>query len=369
MPRRPKLEIAETRYGHKVDVPASLSASGKRERYYYADPKAAKKHATGIIKIYHERGTQAGAIDPALASEAIAAEALLKPFNVSILDVVRDYVKRNDNARARLTLDEAWTAYEALLVVNKRADATIEDYRRGRKSLPDWFFRLKVGEASEEKIEKALDESTSHRGKTWNRKLREIRAVIRETLRTEIKPAVVKRRDPVIMTADEASKIMKLAAAQGCALPFALLLFAGIRPDGELYRISWGSIKEKYIDISGDVSKTEDDRHIPIKPNLRKWLNACQGDDIIPVNWKRNLQAIRKAVGIVDQDVPRHTFASCFYRLNSESETIKALGHTTFKTTERFYKRAVTKEEAVKFFAITPERTGKRGHTQGKSTG
>ena len=361
MPRRPKLEVTETRYGHKVDVPASLSASGKRERYYYDDPKAAKKHATGIIKAYHQRGTQAGTIDPALASAATTAEALLKPFNVSILDVVREYVKRNDNAGARLTLDEAWTAYEALLVINKRADATIGDYKRDRKSLPEWFFKLKVGEASEVMIEKALDESTRNRGKTWNRKLREIRAVVREALRTEIKPAVVKRKDPVIMTAAEAAKLMKLAVAQECALPFALLLFAGIRPDGELFRISWGNIKSGHIDISGDVSKTEDDRHITIMPNLRKWLDACKGDDIIPENWKRKMQAIRKTVGIVDQDVPRHTFASCFYRLHTESETIKSLGHTSFKTTERFYKRAVTKEEAMKFFAIAPERSGRGG--------
>jgi hypothetical protein len=72
------------------------------------------------------------------------AELLLAPFGVSILDVVREYVDRNDHAGARLTVGEAWTAYEALLVKKKRSDATLLDCKRDRKSLPDWFFELKA---------------------------------------------------------------------------------------------------------------------------------------------------------------------------------------------------------------------------------
>jgi hypothetical protein len=34
--------------------------------------------------------------------------------------------------------------------------------------------------------------------------------------------------------------------------------------------------------------------------------------------------------------------------------TIQAMGHTSFKTAERFYKRAVTKDEATAFFDIMP---------------
>lgn len=360
MPRRPKLEVVETTRGHKVEVPASISASGKRERFFYQDPKAAKKHASGVMKAYHERGTQAGAINPALASDALKAETLLAPFGVSLMDVVREYIKRNDNAGARLTMDQAWKNYEALLLKKKRSDATIADYKRDRKSLPEWFFKLKVGEVSEARLEKALDESTSNRGKAWNRKLRECRAVLRETLRTEVKAAEVKSQDPTILDATEAKKLMRLAKSEGCALPFALMLFAGIRPQGELNRISWGSIHDGYVYISGEESKTEDDRQIPIMPNLQQWLEECKGDLIIPSDWKRKVQAVRKAAGIVDQDVPRHSFASAFYRLHTETETIQAMGHTSFKTTERFYKRAVTKDEATKYFNITPKSVEKQ---------
>ncbi len=354
MPRRPQLEVTETPKGYKLEVPATLSATGKRERYYYADPKAAKKHSVAVLKAYHERGTKAGVLDPALASEAMRAEEMLKPFGVSLLAAVRDYVTRNSATGARLTVGEAWTAYEALLVKNGRSDSSIADYKRDRKSLPDWFFALKVGDATAAKIEKALDDCTANRGKAWNRKLREIRAVLREATRTEVKPATVKRKDPVILDQEAVAGVMKMAKAEGCALPFALLFFAGIRPQGELSRLSWGDIRENEIAVSSEVSKTDDDRHIPIMPNLRQWLDLCKGGDIQPTNWEKKYQAIRKAFGISDQDVARHTFGSAFYRLHTETETIQAMGHTSFKTFERFYKRAVTKDEATKFFSICP---------------
>jgi hypothetical protein len=193
MPRRPQLEIIKTAKGHKLEIPASLSATGKRERYFYDDLPAATKHATAIKKLYHQRGTSAGAISPALASEAMKAVEMLAPFGVSILEAVKDYVSRNSAKGARLTLDAAWVAYTALLLKNKRSEATMADYKRDRKSLPDWLFKKTIGDITKDVMEKALDESTSNRGKAWNRKLRELRAVMNDATRTKIKQAEVKR--------------------------------------------------------------------------------------------------------------------------------------------------------------------------------
>jgi integrase len=355
MPRRPSLTITATEKGHKLDVPASLSASGKRERYYYGDERAANKHAAAIRKAYHERGTKAGTIPPALADEALQAQALLEPLGVSLMDAVRDYVKRNEAVGARQTVAEAWDAYEAALLRKGRSEATLADYKRDRKVLPDSFLSLRVGEATEERIGQALDACTGNRGKTWNRRLREVRAVLRAAVRTDLEPASIRRKDPEILTAEQSAAVMQAAVAEGCALPFALMLFAGIRPEGEISRISWSNIRKDHIAISGEESKTTDDRHIPISANLAAWIEGHEGEPILPTNWKRKVQAIRKAAKIEGQDVLRHSFASMFYRLHGEHETIAAMGHTSFKTTERFYKRAVTTEEAQAFFSIAPE--------------
>ena len=355
MPRRPSLTITPTDKGHKVDVPASLSASGKRERFFYPDEKAAKKHAAAIRKAYHERGTKASIVSPALAEEALQAQALLLPLGVSLMDAVRDYVKRNAKAGARLTVHEAWTKYETELAKKGRSEWTLDDYKRDRKGLPKSFLDLQVGAVTEDQIGKALDACTGKRGPAWNRKLREVRAVLRAALNEDLEAAAVRRKDPEILTSEQAAALMAAAVAEDCALPFALMLFAGVRPEGEIQRISWSNIREGHIYISGEESKTTDDRQIPIAANLAAWIKGHEGEPIIPTNWKRKYQAVRKAAKIEGQDVLRHTFASTFYRLHGEHETIQAMGHTSFKTTERFYKRAVTAEEAKAFFMVAPE--------------
>lgn len=355
MPRRPGLQITFTDKGHKVEVPASLSASGKRERYFYADEKAANKHAAAIRKGYHERGTKAGIIPPALADEALQAQAILAPLGATLLDAAREYAKRNENAGARQTVSEAWDSYEAALLVKGRSDATIGDYRRDRKLLPGSFLKLRVTEVTEKHIGEALDACTSKRGQTWNRRLREVRAVLRAAVRTDLEPAGTRRRDPEILSARQSQAVMDAALAEGCAFPFSLMLFAGIRPDGEISRISWSNIRADHIAITSEESKTTDDRHIPISDNLAAWITEHRDEPILPTNWKRKYQAVRKSLRIEGQDVLRHTFASMFYRLHGEHETIQAMGHTSWTTTKRFYKRAVTIAEAQAFFVIAPE--------------
>src|SRR5436190_607737 len=108
MSRRPQLKVVWTPDGYKVDVPASLSESGKRERFYHADETAAKKQAAGLRRVYHERGTSSSIIDPELAAEALRAKEILLPFGVSILAACRDYVARNSHAGAVVTVSEAW---------------------------------------------------------------------------------------------------------------------------------------------------------------------------------------------------------------------------------------------------------------------
>jgi len=357
MPRRPTLRIIETEKGFKFDVPASLTATGKRERFFYPEEKEANKHAAAVRKAYHERGTKAGTISPALAEQAYQAQAMLADLGVSVLDAVRDYVRRNANAGARLSVLEAWIAYEAELVKNNRSESTLKDYKRDRKALPESFLKLRVAEATEERIGKALDECTSKRGPAWNRRLREVRAVLRAAISEDLKQVSTKRKDPEILTAEQAAKLMEIAFAEGCALPFALMLFAGIRPDaedGEMSRITWSNIGTTHINLSADETKTTDDRQIPISDNLAAWIKGHRDEPILPTNWKRKYQAVRKSAGIEGQDVLRHTFASMFYRLHGEHETIQAMGHTSWKTTQKFYKRAVTTAEAQAFFMIAP---------------
>jgi integrase len=360
MPRRPLLEITlTTDKGFCVNVPKSLSADGKRHRHYYASEKRAKAHLKRLERAYHEMGVKGSVLDPVVESMAQRAAEMLKGFDVNLLDVVREYVERHKSSGARLTLNEAWEAHKARLVADGKSESSVNDYARDLRSLPEWFKKTVVGNIDGVMMMKALDDCTSKRGSSWNRKLRETKEVFTEALRTDAKQVATGGKTPDIIKADTAEKLMSYADANGFALPFALMLFAGIRPDketGEITRLSWADIHKDYIKISKEISKTETGRHIPISDNLRAWLDRCEGDDIIPEGWAKKYQAARAHAGISDkQDVLRHTFGSMFYRLHDETQTITAMGHTSFKTFEKHYLDQVTREDALAFFAIIPQ--------------
>lgn len=148
-----------------------------------------------------------------------------------------------------------------------------------------------------------------------------------------------------------------LAACQSEAerMAVALLLWAGILPDaegGEITRLDWADVGAKEIYIGQDVAKTGTDRHIPISRCLARLIKGHPKEGcVIPANWKRVYQRIRKAAGIVGQDVTRHHFASHYLMAYGEDKAKAALGHTAGSSTLfRHYRRAVTEADGKAFF-------------------
>ncbi|MGA8481698.1 MAG: hypothetical protein WB696_27340, partial [Chthoniobacterales bacterium] len=93
---------------------------------------------------------------------------------------------------------------------------------------------------------------------------------------------------------------------------FALALFAGVRPGGELKKLvdspELVDLDNKVIRITAAMAKTGRPRQIKIRPNLLKWLKRFRGD-ILPTNSSHELREIRKKFALT-HDVLRHTFIS-----------------------------------------------------------
>jgi hypothetical protein len=93
---------------------------------------------------------------------------------------------------------------------------------------------------------------------------------------------------------------------------FALALFAGIRPGGELEKLAAYpnliDLNNQVVRISPAVSKTGKPRQIAISENLYQWLTQF-GGDLLPVNHDRDLKHIRQKFDL-SRDVLRHTFIS-----------------------------------------------------------
>jgi site-specific recombinase XerD len=139
---------------------------------------------------------------------------------------------------------------------------------------------------------------------------------------------------------------------------FALALFAGVRPGGELEKLAENpqlvDLSNRVIRITPAISKTGKPRQIPIRPNLLKWLKRFPGE-ILPANADRELKAIRKRFEL-SHDVCRHTFISMHVgAFNSFADAAIESGNSE-KIIRDHYHNTSAKPDAKAFWRIYPSK-------------
>jgi integrase len=167
------------------------------------------------------------------------------------------------------------------------------------------------------------------------------------------------------LTAERAAQLMAhVESVHGGALVpfFALCLFAGIRPDGEITKLPAADVRleNSAITIEPWVSKVNMRRLVTIQPNLAAWLQAYPLDEypIIPPKDKmksiaKKLTRIRQKFG-VGHDVLRHTFISMHVaKFRSMGDTALQAGNSE-SIIRRHYLNVTTPQEADAFFDIMP---------------
>jgi integrase len=121
------------------------------------------------------------------------------------------------------------------------------------------------------------------------------------------------------------------------------------------------------IHIPADIAKTRFQRHIPIEPVLREWLEYLDPPRIGFVTPQtsrvtKRRQAIQRAAGITPwpQDVMRHTFASYWMTIHRNEDRCRdAMGHRTKDQLVKHYRKHTTQKDAEAFWSISPEMISK----------
>ena len=149
---------------------------------------------------------------------------------------------------------------------------------------------------------------------------------------------------------------------------FALALFAGIRPSGELEKLAVHEglrapcreaggrplldLERGVITIPADVAKTGRKRVITLQGNLRAWLEAYVGP-VLPRGHDRVVLTIRKRCGL-GHDVLRHSFISYHVAaFGSKGRTALEAGNSE-AIIDRHYLNLPTEAEGRAFFSIMP---------------
>lgn len=384
MARQAKFNYRKTQKGWLVNVPGSVSDTGRFRRRYFGTRDEAKAECTRLREI--STGTRSEAIDirPGLAEDATRAADMLKPFSVSLTQAAAFYATHHDKRSKAPTLSDAWDS--ALVHRENHRPRTIADMKAWQKALPAWFMKMNCHDITGEDIRKALDETTT--GATrWKTGMRNISSVLGDVVRSgaitenPVKNIQVKRNpetndDVTIYTPDELKALFaacidypmtkqekKDRLCAGCAIPFAFQAFAGIRPD-EITKLKWEdvSLDLHNIRIGSSIAKKLYRRNVRINPTLAAWIATVpiekRKGKIIPGRWIQKAAKVRTKAGIDGrdkQDALRHSFGSYMLATEGDLDALKQdMGHAHMAVFFGHYHKALTKAEALPYWQVLP---------------
>jgi len=156
-----------------------------------------------------------------------------------------------------------------------------------------------------------------------------------------------------IHTPQEVRKVLETARQvdpQVCRL-LAVRYFAGVR-SSEASRLREEDIRDGWIEVPANKSKTRSRRLVQIQPALKAYMDLTP--PLVALRTDRVRQTVKAAGVVWNSNVTRHSFVS--YHLaafRSSSETALQAGHSE-EILFRHYREMVSQEQAREFWAIRP---------------
>lgn len=303
MPRTPKFAFKKTAAGWQVNVPATVSKTGKRERHYFDTRDKAKEHAQGLREKFLEHGGQAAAIKPSLAEAAVAAEAILEPWGASLVEAARFYADEQKRLAASKTLADATGLW--IVSCEGLRGRTVGGYEQTRKRLDAALGKRLLAGITAEELQAAacpLGSTGAHLANhyrnarafwLWAAKRGWCDAGLFKRLEA---PRVKTDGEIAILTPKDAEALLRVAETHypQAVASYCLQLFAGIRAE-ELTKLEACHVTAEGIDIPAAVAKKGRRRHITPSKTLAAWLARHPFEPC--ANWRRVDMACRRLAG------------------------------------------------------------------------
>lgn len=382
MARTPKFTFKNTSRGWQVNVPATLAASGKRERQFFETRDKAKAAAAALREKFLEHGAAASVIRPALAEDASRAAAILEPWGVSLTDAAKFYAAARDAEAASVPTNTALEQWISDMETRLRG-RSVTNYKQtkrrfavlGEKQLAA-VTRAELQEIIAPAGMPATSAAANYRNGLafWNWAARR-GWCLPEVFAKLDRPANPQRKAIEFLEIEAVRALLDTAAAHFPAAvgAFAVAIFAGVRP-AEIPRLDPALVKPDGIDVGADDAKGDSRRHITPGPTLAAWLTAFPFKKV--KNWNRVYDAVRRLAGWEldsailkkrtdlqpatrgkwPQDAMRHTAGTYHVAYGVELAGMAFwFGHTGGETTlRRHYVGRAKRHQAIEFFAIMP---------------
>lgn len=360
-------------------MPASLSETGKRSQRFFPTREKANEFSKGLRGSTKEFGEQARTLSPGVAEDAVTALALLRNFGISLTESARFYCEHHDLRSKAPTLEEAWR--KGIAMRKNLSGRYASNLKGWQRRLPKEFAGTNIVDLSAASISEALAKMTNG-ASAWKSGLRVISAILGDQVKegtlkenpcTRVATPKVKNDDEVkLYTVDELRSLFDACKTYkdgkdrncgDCAIPFAFLAFAGIRPT-ELTRLRWDQVNLELssIRLGGSVTKTGKTRNVRINSTLRAWIDSVPESQrtglIIPGRWRFKAARVRREAGLDGrelQDALRHSYGSYKLATENDLDALKLdMGHQHFEVFFAHYHNSMTKEQAAPYWEVLP---------------
>jgi integrase len=362
----------------RLNVPPSVSPTGRRQQLFFKSREAAEDEAGRLRDTRRTFGDLLTKIDPHELSEAVKALELLRSHNVSLLECVTSFLADRKRRSESHTLAEAFDAYKAT-----RGDWSTKyagEIHYCRRTVSD-LLDVPLSDITAEDLESALAGiAPSNR----NAKIKRLRSVFSEAVRQgwiTSSPAdrlnLTVRKVQEVRTyavGDVQAMLQRALNTDRMLVPFlAIGAFCGLRPENELANLLWDDVhlddEKPQIVIRPETSKTRRRRFVDVSPNCIAWIRAAgvqRVGKVFPASPK-TLQRKRIALCAANQEkewkaiawIPdgfRHTFCSAYLtKHESVDRLLLQTGHTDPAILWRHYYRSMTKADSATYWEIRPK--------------
>lgn len=346
-------------------VPAKLSPTGKRKRNYYKTKGEAVEARSEYLEAL------SGAESPLPTAELVDAKQALRMLakegvRLSLSEVVAWALEHLALPGAGVTVAELLERFAAEKEKRWRKK-TADNFRFAAGRMRQAFGELPLVDVSADRLAEWLAEafpedvyrkhavSTLRPAFSWAKK----RGLLAQSPFSGVDVPTVGARAVRVYSPAQARALLE--ADVYCRVAFALLLFAGVRPQ-ELERLTWGCIRldEGFIHVPAGTAKTRQARIVEIEPNLAAILAQepphAPDEMVRPKWWKVRARRAKEAAGAqnMGQDVARHSYASYWLALHRDENRLKAnMGHSrNSETLFVHYRAAATRAAAAEFWRI-----------------
>lgn len=138
----------------------------------------------------------------------------------------------------------------------------------------------------------------------------------------------------------------------------AIMLYAGVRPNGEMSKLKYSDIKwGEWIDVRDEVAKTPEGRLLTELPEKIWSYIPKRKHGLVMSSWSALNQSRRRACARLGIEYPddgaRHSFGTYGYWLKGLEWTMHTMGHSSLTTFQRHYRnKKVTRAMAEEYFSI-----------------